>query len=146
MNPICSSCGSGAGGPGDQVLSGLCAACLLSTAATPATDAGAPEASTPQLLGPGSTVGPYEVISMLGHGGMGHVYLAWDARLCRTVAIKVLPPPFTDDVERTRRLEREARIVAGLNHPRICAVHDLGCEHGLTYIVMEHLQGETLAE
>src|SRR5262249_42601841 len=77
---------------------------------------------------------------------MGHVYLAWDARLCRTVAIKVLPPPFTADAERTRRLEREARIVAGLNHPRICAVHDLGCDNGLTYIVMEHLQGETLAE
>jgi serine/threonine protein kinase len=109
MNPSCSSCGAVAGG---EALSGLCAACLLATATGTSAD------STPHLLGPGSTVGPYEVLSMLGHGGMGHVYLAWDSRLCRTVAIKVLPPPFTDDVERTRGLEREARIVAGLNHPR----------------------------
>jgi Tol biopolymer transport system component len=132
----CSSCGAVA----DVALSGLCAACLLRT----------PTDATPEeghhVLGPGSTVGPYEIVSMLGCGGMGHVYLGWDARLCRTVAIKVLAPPFVADAERTRRLEREARIVAGLNHPRICAVHDVGCENGLSYVVMEHLEGETLAE
>jgi serine/threonine protein kinase len=76
---------------------------------------------------------------------MGQVYLAWDARLCRTVAIKVLAAPFATDSERAHRLEREARIVASLNHPRICAVYDLGREGALTYIVMEHLDGQTLA-
>jgi Tol biopolymer transport system component len=97
-------------------------------------------------LDPGATLGPYEIVSALGRGGMGQVYLAWDTRLCRTVAIKVLAAALASDPERTRRLEREARILAGLNHPRICAVHDIGCESGLTYVVMEHLDGETLAD
>jgi serine/threonine protein kinase len=134
--PLCSSCGISDG----EALSGLCAACLLRAGTAVAVDpAGDP-------FGPGSTIGPYEIVSTLGRGGMGHVYLAWDSRLCRTVAIKVLPAPFTADGDRTRRLEREARLVAGLNHPRICAVHDLGSDNGRTYVVMEHLQGETLAD
>ena len=129
----CSSCGV----PGSVALSGLCAACLLRPPT--AAESGA-------LLEPGVCLGPYDIVSRLGHGGMGEVYLGWDTRLCRTVAIKVLAPRFAADPERTRRLEREARIVAGLNHPRICAVYDLGCDSGLTYIVMEHLEGETLAQ
>jgi Tol biopolymer transport system component len=138
MTPLsCSSCGGVTGG---AALNGLCAGCLLQAASPGLSE------TADRPIEPGSTVGPYEIVSRLGRGGMGQVYLGWDARLCRTVAIKVLASPFTADSDRTRRLEREARIVAGLNHPRICMVHDLGCEDGLTYIVMEHLEGETLAD
>jgi Tol biopolymer transport system component len=133
----CAACGASAGA---AALSGLCAGCLLHTASNGWSE------SDNYRLAPGAAVGPYEIVSSLGRGGMGEVYLGWDTRLCRTVAIKVLASPFTADTERTRRFEREARMVAGLNHPRICAVHDLGCEQGLTYIVMEHLEGETLAD
>ena len=77
---------------------------------------------------------------------MGEVYQAWDSRLCRSVAIKALPVRFATDSRLTRQLEREARIVASLNHPHICAVYDVGRQDGLSYIVMEHLDGETLAD
>jgi serine/threonine protein kinase/Tol biopolymer transport system component len=135
-----SSCPSCGGVTAGAALSGLCAGCLLHAASTGSSGTG------DCAIEAGSTIGPYEIVSRLGRGGMGQVYLGWDARLCRTVAIKVLASPFTADSDRTRRLEREARIVAGLNHPRICTVHELGCEEGLTYIVMEHLEGETLAD
>jgi Tol biopolymer transport system component len=134
----CVSCGATL--PPGNTLDGLCPRCLLAAACDSA------ELPDNAGLDPGASLGPYEIVSALGQGGMGEVYLAWDTRLCRTVAIKVLAAPLACDPERTRRLEREARILAGLNHPRICAVHDIGCESGLTYIVMEHLDGETLAE
>ena len=134
----CVSCGGVI--PAGDALDGLCPSCLLAAACDPANVSDSPS------LDPGASLGPYEIVSALGHGGMGQVYLAWDTRLCRTVAIKVLSAPLASDPERTRRLEREARILAGLNHPRICAVHDIGCESGLTYVVMEHLEGETLAD
>jgi serine/threonine protein kinase len=134
----CVSCGSII--QGGDALDGLCPSCLLAAACDPA------DRSESLSLDPGASLGPYEIVSALGQGGMGQVYLAWDTRLCRTVAIKVLSAPLAADPDRTRRLEREARILAGLNHPRICAVHDIGCESGLTYIVMEHLDGETLAD
>jgi len=79
-------------------------------------------------LASGSRLGPYEIVSLLGSGGMGEVYLAHDPRLGRHVAIKILPAAFSADQHRLWRFEREARAVASLNHPYICTVHDIG-EH-----------------
>ncbi|HJU43686.1 MAG TPA: protein kinase, partial [Vicinamibacterales bacterium] len=93
----------------------------------------------------GSRLGPYEIIAKLGEGGMGEVYRATDTRLSRTVAIKVLPPHWADNREMKQRFEREARTIASLNDPHICALHDIGHENGIDFLVMEHLEGETLA-
>src|SRR5919106_2308150 len=97
-------------------------------------------------LATGSRLGPYEILSPLGAGGMGEVYKARDTRLDRTVAIKVLPEDFAADPDRRQRFEREARVVASLSHPHICALHDVGTEASHAYLVMEYLEGETLAE
>jgi serine/threonine protein kinase/Tol biopolymer transport system component len=94
----------------------------------------------------GSRLGPYEILSILGAGGMGEVYRARDTRLQRDVAIKVLPAGFSTDPERLARFEREARAAAALNHPNILAVYDIGQHDGLPYIVSELLEGETLRE
>ncbi len=83
-----------------------------------------------------SKLGPYEVIGPLGAGGMGEVYRARDTRLGRTVAIKVLLPAFALDPERRARFEREARTIAGLNHPHICTLYDVGEHEGSTFLVM----------
>lgn len=91
-------------------------------------------------------LGPYEVIAPLGSGGMGEVYRARDERLGRFVAIKVLPASFTNDADRLRRFDLEARAVAALNHPNILAVHDTGSQDGVQFIVMELLDGKTLRE
>src|SRR5437773_1786030 len=132
--PSCPSCGAGL--TAGATSHSLCVSCLLK-----------PEVHPPdEHLQAGARLGPYEIGPVLGRGGMGEVYRGWDTRLLRHVAIKLLPAPVADDRRLTRRLEREARIVASLNHPHICAVHDIGHEHGLTYVVMEHLDGETLAE
>jgi serine/threonine-protein kinase len=96
------------------------------------------------LLPTGASVGPYTIGALLGVGGMGEVYLARDPRLHRDVAIKVLPAAFASDPHRRRRFEHEARAVASLNHPNIVAVHDVGLDGGLPYIVMERVRGETL--
>ena len=96
-------------------------------------------------LSPGSRLGRYEVVSLLGAGGMGEVYLAKDTQLDRTVAIKVLPEHLAGNVELRQRFEREARAVSSLNHPHICTLHDVGHEKDVHYLVMEHLEGETLA-
>ena len=93
----------------------------------------------------GTRLGPYEITSPLGRGGMGEVYLAKDARLNRSVAIKVLPAALGGQSESRQRFEREARIVAGLNHAHICQVFDVGCEGGAEYLVMEYVEGETLS-
>jgi eukaryotic-like serine/threonine-protein kinase len=95
-------------------------------------------------LGPGTKLGPYEVLAPLGAGGMGEVYRARDERLKRDVALKVLPAAYTDDPERVRRFEQEAQAASALNHPNILAVHDFGAQDGTTYIVAELLEGETL--
>src|SRR5262245_28107322 len=95
-------------------------------------------------LEPGSHLGPYEIVSLLGSGGMGEVYLARDPRLGRHVAIKILPAEFSRDPDRLWRFEREAQAVASLNHPHICTVHDIGEHDGHRYLVMERLEGETL--
>jgi Tol biopolymer transport system component len=97
-------------------------------------------------LSTGTRLGPYEIVSALGAGGMGEVYRARDTRLDRTVAIKVLPAAWTADPERRLRFEREAKAVSSLNHPNICALYDVGQQDGADYLVMEHLEGETLAE
>ena len=94
----------------------------------------------------GTRLGPYEVIGAIGAGGMGEVYQARDTRLKRTVAIKVLPPEMSSDPQRLRRLEREAHSLASLSHPRICALFDIGEHQGSTFLVMEHIEGDTLAE
>ena len=97
-------------------------------------------------LDAGSRLGPYEIDSPLGAGGMGEVYRARDTRLGRTVAIKILPGAVASDPERRSRFEREARVIASLHHPHICAIHDVGVEGPIQFLVMEHLDGETLAE
>jgi len=93
----------------------------------------------------GTKFGPYEIAAPLGAGGMGEVYRARDTRLNRTVAIKVLPDHLADRVELRERFEREARTIASLNHPHICTLHDIGRESGTDYLVMEYVEGETLA-
>ena len=98
-----------------------------------------------RILVTGSRLGPYEILSMLGAGGMGEVYKARDTRLDRSVAIKVLPPGVTSDPAARQRLEREARAAAALAHPHICMLLDIGREEDLDYLVMEYLDGETLA-
>jgi serine/threonine protein kinase len=93
----------------------------------------------------GKKLGPYQITEKLGEGGMGVVYKAHDTRLARTVALKVLPPGAAADPERRRRFEQEARAVAALNHPHICTLHDIGREGDTDYLVMEFLNGQTLA-
>ncbi len=93
----------------------------------------------------GDKLGPYEIVAPIGAGGMGEVYKARDTRLDRTVAIKVLPEHIAGREDLRQRFEREARAVASLNHPNICTLHDIGSESGAGYMVMEYLEGETLA-
>ncbi|HUL77295.1 MAG TPA: serine/threonine-protein kinase [Vicinamibacteria bacterium] len=97
-------------------------------------------------LSAGSRLGPYEVLSPLGAGGMGEVYRARDPRLGRDVALKVVAGDEAPSPERLRRFEREARAVAALKHPHILAVHDVGSHEGQPYVVFELLEGETLRE
>ncbi len=96
-------------------------------------------------LSAGTRLGPYEILSALGAGGMGEVYRARDARLERIVAIKVLPEHHTNSPQVRERFEREARAISSLNHPHICALYDIGNQDGIDYLVMEYLEGETLA-
>jgi serine/threonine protein kinase/tetratricopeptide (TPR) repeat protein len=93
----------------------------------------------------GTRLGPYEIVTLLGAGGMGEVYKAHDSRLGRDVAIKVLPAEFAADPDWLRRFEQEARAVAALNHPNILNIHDVGTHEGAPYLVMELLDGETLS-
>jgi serine/threonine protein kinase/dipeptidyl aminopeptidase/acylaminoacyl peptidase len=94
----------------------------------------------------GTRLGPYEIVSFVAAGGMGEVYCARDTRLARSVAIKVLPASFASDPDRLRRFEQEARAVAALNHPNILALHDIGSQDGISYLVSEFLEGNTLRE
>ena len=110
--------------------------------------------SRPSLLSPGTTLGPYEIVEFIGAGGMGEVYRARDPRLKRDVAIKVISPSNAADVDRLRRVEREAQAVAALNHPNILAIYDVGAVPatpdieaplaGTRYLVTELLAGQTL--
>ena len=103
------------------------------------------EKETIRLLAPGTRLGPYEILALAGHGGMGEVYRARDTRLGRQVAIKVVGASLCDDPDAERRFDDEARLAARLDHPRICAVHDVGQHEGIRYVVMEFLEGESLA-
>ena len=94
----------------------------------------------------GTKLGPYEIQSPLGAGGMGEVYRARDTRLGREVAVKVLPEHLSNNSELKLRLEREAKAISSLNHPHICILHDIGSQNGMDFLVMEHLDGETLAD
>jgi len=94
----------------------------------------------------GLTLGHYRVVSLLGSGGMGEVYRATDTRLDRTVAVKVLPQHLSSNPERRQRFEREARAVSSLSHPNICALYDVGHQDGIDYLVMEYVEGQSLAE
>ena len=96
-------------------------------------------------VSPGTRVGPYEITTPLGAGGMGEVYRARDTRLDRTVAIKLLPSQYSSDSVRKQRFEREAKAISNLNHPNICVLHDVGHQDGIDYLVMECVEGETLA-
>jgi serine/threonine protein kinase len=97
-------------------------------------------------LSPGSRLGPYKILDLLGAGGMGEVYRARDTRLDRTVALKVLPADLTRSPERRERFEREARAISRLSHPHICTLYDIGREGEADFLVMECLEGETLVE
>ncbi|MCG6928357.1 MAG: protein kinase [Acidobacteria bacterium] len=94
----------------------------------------------------GSRLGPYEILGSLGAGGMGEVYRARDTRLDRTVAIKVLPQHMSASPEIKQRFAREAKVISSLSHPHICTLHDVGQHEGIDFLVMEHLEGETLAQ
>src|SRR5215471_3343241 len=96
-------------------------------------------------LAPGTKLGPYEIGVRLGAGGMGEVYRAKDTRLDRSVAIKILPPQFSTDPVSKQRFEREAKTISGLNHPNICVLFDVGSQDGVDYLVMECVEGESLA-
>src|SRR6478672_11076151 len=95
-------------------------------------------------VAPNSRLGPYEILSPIGAGGMGEVYRARDPRLHREVAIKILPERFAGDEELARRFQQETRAVAALSHPNVVAIHDVGREGNTPYAVMELLEGVTL--
>src|SRR5678815_3338675 len=95
-------------------------------------------------VGPGSRLGPYELVALAGAGGMGQVYKARDTRLDRTVAIKILPPELAADPQFRERFDREARVISQLDHPHICALYDVGKADDIQFLVLQYLEGETL--
>jgi eukaryotic-like serine/threonine-protein kinase len=97
-------------------------------------------------IGSGSRLGPYQVVSAIGAGGMGEVWRAMDTRLDRDVAIKILPAAFAANAQLRLRFDREAKAISSLNHPNICTLHDVGHEEGVHYLVMELIEGESLAD
>src|SRR5262245_19719554 len=97
------------------------------------------------VLSPGTRLGPYEVLGPIGAGGMGEVYKGRATRLERTVAIKVLASHLSSSPDLRQRFEREAKAISSLSHPNICTLYDVGHESGKDYLVMEHLDGESLA-
>src|SRR5438128_2513464 len=94
----------------------------------------------------GSRIGPYEIVAPAGSGGMGEVYRARDTRLDRTVAIKILPAYLSERPDAKQRFEREAKAISSLQHPNICTLFDIGSQNGTDFLVMEYLEGETLAD
>lgn len=93
----------------------------------------------------GTILGSYEITALLGKGGMGEVYRARDSKLKRDVAIKILPDEFARDPERVSRFQREAEVVASLNHPNVAAIYDLQDQSGCRFLILELVEGETLA-
>ena len=105
-----------------------------------------PSVGAKMAFASGTRLGPYEIISLIGAGGMGEVYRARDTRLERTVAIKVLSTLLSSDQRLRQRFELEARTISSLNHPHICTLYDVGHENGTDFLVMEFLEGESLAD
>src|SRR6266571_6938573 len=97
-------------------------------------------------LTPGTRLGAYEILSLLGAGGMGEVYKARDTRLDRIVAVKILPAALAADAQFRERFDREARAISQLTHPHICTLYDVGDQQGTAFLVLEYLEGETLAD
>lgn len=97
-------------------------------------------------LSTGTRLGAFEILAPIGAGGMGEVYKAKDTRLDRIVAIKVLPEHLAQNPERKQRFEREAKAISQLNHPHICTLYDIDCDNGIDFLVMEYIEGQTLAE
>src|SRR6266704_2762756 len=97
-------------------------------------------------LASGTSLGPYEILAPIGAGGMGEVYKATDTRLKRTVAVKILPAHLSASSDLKQRFEREARAIAALNHPHICVIHDVGHQDSIDFLVMEFIDGESLAD
>src|SRR5262245_25112824 len=102
--------------------------------------------SRSMTLSVGTRLAHYEILALLGAGGMGEVYRARDLKLKREVAIKILPEEFSRDADRVSRFQREAEVLASLNHPNIAAIHDFGETNGTRYLVLELVEGETLAD
>jgi serine/threonine protein kinase len=98
------------------------------------------------VIAPGTRIGVYDVVALIGKGGMGEVYRAHDTRLIRDVVLKVLPEAFSRDFERMARFEREAKVLASLNHPNIAAIYGLEESGPIRVLVMELVEGPTLAE
>ena len=94
----------------------------------------------------GTCIGPYQIHSLLGTGGMGEVYLAQDTNLGRRVALKLLPSEFTKDENRVRRFQQEARAASALNHPNILTIHEIGSENSTYFIATEYIEGRTLRD
>jgi eukaryotic-like serine/threonine-protein kinase len=111
----------------------------------PALEAAAKMAADNRQSLVGRQVGPYKIVSLLGTGGMGEVYLAQDPRLERTVALKILPTELASDPDRMRRFIREARAASSLKHPNVATIHDIGESDGFHFIAMEYVEGQTLA-
>lgn len=103
------------------------------------------KSAPPERLPKGVRLGPYEIVNLLGAGGMGEVYCARDSRLGRNVALKVIPASYSSDPARRQRFQREARAISALQHPNICTLYDVGQQDGTDYLVMEYLEGETLS-
>ena len=97
-------------------------------------------------LAASTRLGPYEIRSPLGAGGMGEVYRARDTRLERTVAIKILPANLSSNPDAKQRFEREARVISSFSHPNICQLYDIGSQNGVDFLVMEFLEGESLGQ
>src|SRR5438445_9610788 len=97
-------------------------------------------------LSPGTRLGPYEIVAQIGAGGMGEVYRASDTRLSRQVALKVIAPRWASDRQVRLRFEREARAISALSHPHVCTLHDIGEQGDIEFLVMEFVEGETLAD
>ena len=127
----------------EEVLAGLSS--LVSSGSGPESRGRIPHAGRERFRS-GARLGPYEISGPLGSGGMGDVYLARDMRLDRQVAIKVLAPEFSEDSQRKERFKREAKTISSLNHANICMLFDVGEQEGSDYLVMEYIEGETLAE
>jgi serine/threonine-protein kinase len=128
----------------DASPSGLCAACLLDTALSSDSAADVPDADESSTLVPGTTVGPFQIVGVLGKGGMATVYEAYDGRLDRAIALKVLPPEFLHAGTFARRFEKEAKVIARLEHPQIVPIHASGINDGIPWMSMRLLAGGNL--